>query len=327
MSFPIDRPRRLRSSPALRRLVAETIVTPDSLVQPLFCLPGSEIKRPIPSMPGQFHFSADQAAQQSLKLSAMGIPAVILFGLPDRKDAAGSGAWEEKGVIQTAIRAIKSANPEYLVIADLCLCEYTDHGHCGVLKGETVDNDATLKLLARTAVSQAAAGADIIAPSDMMDGRVAAIRAGLDEAGFVDTPILSYAAKYASAFYGPFREAAGSAPSFGDRRAYQMNPANRLEALREVELDLAEGADMVMVKPALPCLDVIRAVKDRFGRVTAAYQVSGEYAMIEAAAAKGWIDRKRAVCESLTAIKRAGADVIITYWAEEAALWLGEMEF
>jgi len=327
VSFPIDRPRRLRSSPALRRLVAETIVTPDSLVQPLFCLPGSEIKRPIPSMPGQFHFSADQAAQQSLKLSAMGIPAVILFGLPDRKDAAGSGAWEEKGVIQTAIRAIKSANPEYLVIADLCLCEYTDHGHCGVLKGETVDNDATLKLLARTAVSQAAAGADIIAPSDMMDGRVAAIRAGLDEAGFVDTPILSYAAKYASAFYGPFREAAGSAPSFGDRRAYQMNPANRLEALREVELDLAEGADMVMVKPALPCLDVIRAVKDRFGRVTAAYQVSGEYAMIEAAAAKGWIDRKRAVCESLTAIKRAGADVIITYWAEEAALWLGEMEF
>ncbi|MBM3326827.1 MAG: porphobilinogen synthase [Calditrichaeota bacterium] len=324
MSFPIERPRRLRSSPALRRLVAETNLSADHLVQPLFVIEKSNFVQPIPSLADQFYYSPDRLVEKVEALARQGIPAVILFGISDRKDAVGSQAWADDGVIQRAVRAVKAGCPQMLVMTDLCLCEYTDHGHCGIIKNGCVDNDETLKLLAQAAVSQAAAGADIIAPSDMMDGRVAAVRQGLDDASFELTPILSYAAKYASAFYEPFRGAAGSTPAFDDRRGYQMNPANRLEALREVRLDLEEGADMVMVKPALPCLDVIYAVKQTFGRVTAAFQVSGEYAMLESAAANGLLDLKRAVCETLIAIRRAGADFIISYWAEQALPWMGE---
>ncbi len=327
MSFPIDRPRRLRKTKTLRKLVRETSVQVDDLIQPLFVVEGKGIRNPISSLVGQFHLSPDECALEAQKIHQLGIPGIILFGIPNNKDFQGSGAWDKDGVVQQAVREIKQLCPDLLIITDVCLCEFTDHGHCGLLKGKEVDNDSTLELLARTAVSQAQAGSDIIAPSDMMDGRIAAIRTGLDTAGFQDIPILSYAAKFASAYYGPFRDAAQSAPSFGDRRGYQMDPANYREALREVELDLDEGADMVMVKPALPYLDILHEVKLRFERVTAAYQVSGEFAMVEAAAEKGLIDRKRVICESLVSIKRAGADFILTYWAQEVANWINNGEF
>lgn len=327
MSFPVDRPRRLRKTPALRRLIRETSVSVDDLVQPLFIVEGANIRRPIKSLPRQFHLSSDQAAIETQRLADLGIPAVILFGIPSSKDPTGRSAQEDHGVIQESVRAIKSAVPDILVITDLCLCEYTDHGHCGIISGGEVDNDTTIELLAETAVSQAVAGADIIAPSDMMDGRIRAVRKALDENSFDQISILSYAAKYSSSFYGPFRDAAGSTPSFGDRHSYQMDPANRLEALREVELDLEEGADMIMIKPAMPYLDILSEVKRRFQRVTAAYQVSGEYAMIEAAAEKGFLDRRRAIAESLICIKRAGADFIVTYFAGEAAEWINNGSF
>jgi porphobilinogen synthase len=317
--FPTLRPRRLRGSEGLRRMVRETRVTTDDLVYPLFVAPGTGVKREIASMPGNFHWSVDRLAAEATEIAALGIPAVLLFGLPEAKDPVGSGAYAEAGVVQAAVRAIKAAVPELLVITDVCLCEYTSHGHCGVVRDGRVLNDPTLELLARTAVSHAAAGADIVAPSDMMDGRVGAIRAALDAEGFTETPILSYAAKYASAFYGPFREAADSAPQFGDRRAYQMDPANRREALKEVLLDLQEGADMVMVKPALSYLDVIADVRAATNVPIAAYNVSGEYAMVKAAAERGWLDEARTVDEILTSIKRAGADIILTYHAKEFA--------
>lgn len=323
MSFPANRPRRLRSSPAIRRMVRETILTPNDLIYPLFVVEGQGIKEPIASLTGQYHLSPDMAAQEAKAAWEAGVPAVILFGLPDKKDPQGSGAWAEEGVVQQGVRAIKAAVPEMCVICDTCLCEYTDHGHCGPLCGETVDNDAALPLLTQTAVSQAEAGADIIAPSDMMDGRVAAIRTGLDQAGQKDKIIMSYAAKYASAFYGPFREAVQSAPSFGDRKAYQMDPPNIREAMREVALDVEEGADILIVKPALPYLDVIRAVRDNFDLPLAAYNVSGEYAMIKAAAERGWIDGEKVMMETLTSIRRAGAEMIITYFAVDAARMLG----
>jgi porphobilinogen synthase len=318
-SFPRTRPRRLRGSTALRRMVRETRVSVDDLIYPLFVAPGRDVKHEIASMPGNFHWSVDRLPAEMEEIAGLGIPAVLLFGLPEEKDAVGSGAYAEAGVVQQAVRAIKAAAPELLVITDLCLCEYTSHGHCGVTRDGEVLNDPTLELLARTAVSHAAAGADIVAPSDMMDGRVGAIRAALDAEGFTGTPILSYAAKYASAFYGPFREAADSAPQFGDRRGYQMDPANRREALKEVRLDLEEGADMVMVKPALAYLDVISDVRAATDVPIAAYNVSGEYAMVKAAAERGWLDEARTVDEILTSIKRAGADMILTYHAKEFA--------
>ncbi len=322
MSFPTDRPRRLRINETMRRLVRETILTPNDLVQPIFVVPGEGIRREIKSLPGQFHFGVDEAVKEAREIFASGVPAVILFGIPGSKDATGSLAWDPNGEVQRATRKIKKAVPELLVITDVCLCEYTDHGHCGVIKQQQVLNDPTLELLGKTAVSHARAGADIVAPSDMMDGRIGAIREALDEALFPNVAILSYAVKYASAYYGPFRDAAGSAPQFGNRNGYQMDPANFREALREVELDIEEGADMLMVKPGTPYLDVLAKVKETFGRVTASYQVSGEYAMIEAAAAIGWIDRRRLILETLTCIKRAGADFILTYHAKEAANWL-----
>src|SRR5438552_1189959 len=317
--FPQLRPRRLRGSERLRRMVRETQVTTDDLVYPMFVAPGTGLKREIPSMPGNFHWSLDRLPAEVEEIAALGIPAVLLFGLPEAKDAVGSGAYAEAGVVQSAVRAIKAAVPELLVITDVCLCEHTSHGHCGVIRDDRVLNDPTLELLARTAVSHAAAGADIVAPSDMMDGRVGAIRAALDAEGFAETTILSYAAKYASAFYGPFREAADSAPQFGDRRAYQMDPANRREALKEVLLDLREGADMVMVKPALAYLDVIAEVRAATHVPVAAYNVSGEYAMVKSAVERGWLDETRTVDEILTSIKRAGADLILTYHAKEFA--------
>ena len=323
MTFPITRLRRFRATPALRALVRETTLEPGDLVAPLFVCHGEKIRRPIASMPGHAQLSVDEAVNEARELAALGIGGVILFGLPSRKDALGSEAYAKDGIVPWALRAMKSAVPNLILWADVCLCEYTDHGHCGVLHGERVDNDRTLPLLARAAVAYAEAGADIVAPSDMMDGRVGAIRRALDEASLPDTPIVSYAAKYASAFYGPFREAAESAPQVGDRRGYQMDPANAEEALREVALDLEEGADMVMVKPALPYLDVIRSVKDNFGVPVAAYNVSGEYAMVKAAAERGWLDGERAALEALTAIRRAGADVILTYHAKEIAPLLG----
>ncbi|MFP5212116.1 MAG: porphobilinogen synthase, partial [Acidobacteriota bacterium] len=313
------RPRRLRRTENLRRMIRETTLTVDQLVYPLFVMPGKGIKNPVGSMPGVFQHSLDQLMEEMKEVHALNIPAVLLFGLPSAKDEKGSEAYSESGAVQQAVRAIKDAYPEMVVITDVCLCEYTSHGHCGLLCGHEVDNDATLDVLERVAVSHARAGADIIAPSDMMDGRVAAIRHGLDENGFTQTSILAYAAKYCSAFYGPFRDAADSAPQFGDRRAYQMDVGNSNEALREVELDIEEGADMVMVKPALPYLDIIRRVKDEFDRPVAAYNVSGEYSMIKAAAAQGWLDETRAMMESLTAIRRAGADIILTYFAKDAA--------
>jgi len=323
MAYPTDRPRRLRRTPALRRMVRETRLLPEDLIWPLFTVPGRGVKEPIPSLPGQYHLSPDMAAKEAKEAHAAGLPAVILFGLPEAKDAAGSGAWDNEGPVQQASRAVKEAAPEMIVICDTCLCEYTDHGHCGPLKGQEVDNDAALPLLARTAVSQAKAGADMVAPSDMMDGRVGAIRRALDEAGLEHIPIMAYAAKYASAFYGPFREAVDSAPAFGDRKSYQMDPANAREALYETALDVEEGADIVMVKPALPYLDVIRAVRERFDKPVAAYSVSGEFAMIKAAGAAGLIDEQAVMLESLTAIKRAGADLILTYFAAEAVRLIG----
>ena len=324
MTFPTTRLRRLRSSPAIRALVRETELNPGDFVLPLFIRPGKKEKRPISSMPGHFQYSVDEAVKAAGEADKVGVPALILFGIPDKKDAKASGAYAAGGIVQTAAKAIKSHHPNLLLIADLCFCEYTDHGHCGIVKNGRVLNDPTIGLAAKTAVSQAKAGFDIIAPSGMMDGQVAAIRGALDGAGFNDTPILAYAAKYASGFYGPFREAAESPPSFGDRSGYQMDPANFDEAMREVALDVEEGADMLMVKPALPYLDVLKAVKTRFGLPTSAYQVSGEFAMIKAAAAKGWIDERRVALESLTSIKRAGADFILTYYALEASRWLGE---
>ncbi len=319
MAFPVTRPRRLRRSELLRSFVRETRLSPQNFVYPLFACPGRGVRKEIPSMPGNYHFSVDEVVKECGEVAALGVPAVILFGLPESKDEVASGAYAEDGIVQRAVRAIKSEVKDLLVITDVCLCEYTSHGHCGVIQDGDVANDPTLELLARTAVSHARAGADVVAPSDMMDGRVAAIRRALDQAGFLDTAILSYAAKYASVFYGPFREAADSAPQFGDRRSYQMDPGNQREALREVALDIEEGADMVMVKPAMPYLDVIYRVRQEFHFPVAAYQVSGEYSMILAAGRLGWIDCARAMIESLTAIRRAGADIILTYFAKDAA--------
>jgi porphobilinogen synthase len=323
VSFPKERPRRLRRTARLRALVRETRVTPDRLVYPLFVVPGEAARREIPSLPGCFHLSAEEAAREAREVESLGIAGVILFGLPKAKDPAGSEGYAEDGVVQKAVRAIREECRDLIVMTDVCLCEYTSHGHCGVVDGEEVRNDPTLELLARMAVSHARAGAHVVAPSDMMDGRVGAIRNALDGSGFADTPILSYAAKYASAFYGPFREAADSAPQFGDRRGYQMDPPNVREALREARLDVEEGADIVMVKPALPYLDVIRAVRESCDVPLAAYNVSGEYAMVKAAAQKGWIDEQRVVQETLVAIPRAGADVILTYHAKDFARWAG----
>jgi porphobilinogen synthase len=303
----------------MRALVRETKLSVDMFVLPLFVCEGEGVRREIRSMPGVFNLSVDEAVKEVERAKGEGVKSVLLFGLPDIKDDIGSNAYDPEAPVQSAVRAIKRAAPDTLVITDVCLCEYTDHGHCGVIINDEIANDPTVDLLVRTAMSHAAAGADVVAPSDMMDGRVQAIRQALDDRGFEHTVIMSYAAKYCSAFYGPFREAAQSAPKFGDRRSHQMDPANALEALREVELDIAEGADIVMVKPALPYLDVIRRVKDRFGYPTAAYHVSGEYAMLKAAARHGWIDEPRAMLETLTAIRRAGADIIITYYAREAA--------
>src|SRR5690606_12973493 len=316
-SFPIHRPRRLRRTEALRGLVRETVVRPQDLVLPLFVIPGTGVRRPVSSMPGVFNTSVDEAVRDAREAFELGIPAVLLFGIPPHKDEKASGAFGKDGIVQQAVRAIKRELPELLVITDVCLCEYTSHGHCGIVRNGTVANDETLELLARQAVHHARAGADVVAPSDMMDGRVGVIRATLDEEGFADTAILAYSAKYASAFYGPFREAAQSAPQFGGRRAYQMDPPNAEEAIREVALDIEEGADMVMVKPALAYLDIIRRVKDEFGYPLAAYHVSGEYSMIMAAGQLGWLDAERAMAEAITSIRRAGADVVITYWARE----------
>jgi porphobilinogen synthase len=323
MAFPSTRPRRLRATRALRGLVRETRLEPADFVYPMFIAHGLDRREPIEAMPGVDRLSIAHAVAEAGEAASLGIPAVLLFGLPASKDEEGSGAWDDEGVVQLATRAVKDAHPDLLVITDLCLCEYTSHGHCGVIRSDgVVDNDATLELLARTAVSQARAGADIVAPSDMMDGRVGFIRAALDEDGLTDVPLLAYSAKFASAFYGPFREAADSAPAFGDRRAYQMDPANGDEAVREALLDVEEGADIVMVKPALPYLDLIRRVKDATSMPLAAYNVSGEYSMLKAAAAAGYLDERGAVLEALTSIRRAGADIVITYHAKEAARWL-----
>jgi porphobilinogen synthase len=339
MSFPITRLRRLRRTEQLRSFVRETRLTPEGFIYPLFVCPGEGVRKEVGSMPGVYNLSVDEAVKEAREVKALGIPAVILFGLPEKKDEIATGAWADDGIVQRAARAIKREVPGLLVVGDVCLCEYMSHGHCGIIKPvgtpEAVSagsgaaaaavsdyeilNDPSLEILAKTAASQARAGIDIIAPSDMMDGRVAAIRDALDDAGFINTPVLSYAAKFASGFYGPFREAADSTPAFGDRRSYQMDPANFREAMLEMESDLDEGADMLMVKPALPYLDVIRAARDRFDVPLAAYQVSGEYAMIEAAARNGWIDRERVMLESLTSIARAGAAIILTYYAKDAA--------
>jgi porphobilinogen synthase len=321
--FPQTRLRRLRRTPVLRDLVRETRLDPADFVLPLYIEDGLEGRTPLPTMPGVDRLSISAAVEEAGEAAALGIPAVVLFGIPGHKDEEGSGAWDDEGIVQLATRAIKQAHPQLLVVADLCLCEYTSHGHCGALRADgTVDNDASLELLARTAISQARAGADIIAPSDMMDGRVGAIRGALDEDGLSDVPILAYSAKFASAFYGPFRDAVDSAPAFGDRRGYQMDPANGDEALREVLLDVEEGADMVMVKPALPYLDVVRRVKEATRLPLVAFNVSGEYAMVKAAAAAGFLDERAVVLEALTSIRRAGADIVITYHAKDAARWL-----
>ena len=309
----------MRRSDGLRSLVRETRLDLDDFVLPLFVGPATV---PNPELPALGRFSLEDVVEEAEEASRLGVRAVLLFGIPDEKDAEGSGAWDEDGVIQRALRALRESSPGLVLLTDVCLCEYTSHGHCGVLDGEEVDNDATLDLLARTAVSHAAAGADAVCPSDMMDGRVAAIRAALDEDGYAEVPIVSYAAKYASAFYGPFREAADSTPSFGDRRGYQLDPANVREAMRECELDAAEGADALLIKPALPNLDVIRAARERFDLPVGAYNVSGEYAMLRAAAAKGWVDERQAALESLTAIVRAGADLVVSYWTKDLARWL-----
>ena len=322
MSFPAHRPRRLRRSEALRSLVRETRLSAAGLIYPMFVCPGQKVRQEVSSMPGVFQQSADQIVEECREVESLGIPGVILFGLPEKKDARGTSGSAADGVVQRAIEAIRKTKLKLLVITDVCLCEYTDHGHCGVIENGEVANDATLDILAQQAVSHARAGADIVAPSDMMDGRVGVIREALDEHKFENISILSYAAKYSSAFYGPFREAAQSTPQFGDRRGYQMDPANAREALKEVELDLEEGADMVMIKPALPYLDIIRRVRDEFDVPVAAYNVSGEYSLVKAAAQKGWLDEQRAVLEILTSIQRAGADIILTYHAKDAARWL-----
>jgi porphobilinogen synthase len=340
MAFPVTRLRRMRRTEPLRSLVRETRLTPESFVYPMFVCPGEGVRKEIRSMPGVYNFSVDQVVKEASEVHALGIPSVILFGLPESKDEAASGAWAEDGIVQQASRAIKRELPDLVIMGDVCLCEYMSHGHCGIVRSSAapqslgaasaaappsaaveyeIVNDASLELLARTAVSQVRAGVDIIAPSDMMDGRVHAIRTALDQAGMINTPILSYAAKFASGFYGPFREAADSAPQFGDRRSYQMDPPNFREAMREIASDLEEGADMIMVKPALPYLDIISAARDRFDVPLAAYQVSGEYAMIEAAARNNWIDRERVMLESLISIRRAGAQIILTYFAKDAA--------
>ena len=318
MPHPMFRPRRLREKPLLRKMVRETALAVDDFVYPLFVQHGRGVREPIASMPGQARLSVDELVKECKDAAGMGIPAVLLFGLPADKDPQGSEAYAEDGIVQQAVRAVKETVPDLLVVTDVCLCEYTSHGHCGIVEDGTVKNDPTLELLARTAVSHAEAGADVVAPSDMMDGRVAAIREALDDASFAETPIMAYSAKYASVFYGPFREAADSTPQFGDRRAYQMDPANAQEAMREIALDLDEGADIIMVKPALPYLDVISRAKAEFGVPLAAYSVSGEYAMIRAAGRLGWLDEERAILESLTAIRRAGADIVITYFAKDA---------
>jgi len=319
MDYPILRMRRLRRNETLRRMVRETALSPADFIYPLFVREGKGVRNPIGSMPGQYQLSVDEAVKEAREAWGLGVPAVILFGIPDQKDAVGSGAYADDGIVQRAISGLKDALPDLCVITDVCLCEYTDHGHCGVIEDGDVANDPTLELLAREAVSHARAGADMVAPSDMMDGRVAAIREALDDEGFDGVPVMAYAAKYASAFYGPFRDAAESPPKFGDRRSYQMDPANTDEALREVELDIREGADIVMVKPALPYLDIIRRVKETFRMPTAAYNVSGEYAMVKAMAQLGWGDGEGLMMESLLSIKRAGADLILTYFAREAA--------
>ncbi|HEY8000367.1 MAG TPA: porphobilinogen synthase [Solirubrobacterales bacterium] len=322
MSFPATRMRRLRRTKALRDLVRETELSPRHLVQPLFVVSGEGVREPVESMPGIERFSINELVAEASELRAVGIEAVILFGIPAAKDESGSGAYDTEGVVQMSVRALKEAHPDLTVITDVCLCEYTSHGHCGFVRDGEVDNDITIELLAKTAISHAEAGADVVAPSDMMDGRIGMIRHQLDEEGHPDTAIIAYSAKYASAFYGPFREAAESTPEFGDRRGYQMDPANGREALREARLDIEEGADMVMVKPALPYLDVIRAMRDDHDVPIAAYQVSGEYSMLKAAALNGWVDERAAALETLTSIRRAGADVILTYYAKEAAAWL-----
>ena len=324
MYHPYLRPRRLRVSEGLRAMVRETVLQVEDLVYPLFLVPGEKVKKEIPSLPGQYHLSVDQAVLLAQEAWKLGIRSVLLFGLPSYKDEQGSSAWDLQQPVQQAMKAIKKALPEMVVIGDVCLCEYTSHGHCGLLAGETVDNDPTLALLAKVAVSQAQAGADIVAPSDMMDGRVQALREALDDAGFAQVSIMSYAVKYASAYYGPFRDAADSAPQFGDRRSYQMDPANAREALREAALDVEEGADFLMVKPALAYLDIVRQIKDTYLLPLATYNVSGEYAMVKAAAQQGWIDEKKIVLETLVSMKRAGADIIITYHAMDAAKWLQE---
>jgi len=322
MSFPTHRPRRLRRTEALRNLVRETRISTAGLIYPMFVCPGTKVRQPVSSMPGIAQQSVDQLLEDAREVEQLGIPGIILFGLPESKDATGSSSTHAQGIVQRAVEAIRSAKLNLVVITDVCLCEYTDHGHCGVIENGEVANDATLEILANQALSHARAGADIVAPSDMMDGRVAAIRKKLDANKFENLPILAYAAKYSSAFYGPFREAAQSTPQFGDRRSYQMDPANAREALKEVALDLVEGADMVMVKPALPYLDVIRRVRDKFDVPVGAYNVSGEYAMVKAAAANGWLDEKRTVLELITSIQRAGADIVLTYHAKDIARWL-----
>ena len=323
MPFPTHRPRRLRRSEALRGLVRETRLSARSLVYPLFVCPGAKVKEEIKSMPGNFRWSVDLLVEECRAAYDLGIPAVILFGIPEAKDEVGSGAYDPDGIVQRAVRAVKKALPDLLVICDVCLDEYTSHGHCGLVKNGEIDNDSTLPLLAKTALTQVQAGADLVAPSDMMDGRVARIREELDAHGYSGTPILAYSAKYASAFYGPFREAADSAPKFGDRKSYQMDPANQREAMREIALDIEEGADIIMVKPALPYLDIIALARAEFDVPIAAYQVSGEFSLIEAAAKLGWIDRQRTILETLTSIRRAGAGIILTYFAKEVAQWLG----
>jgi porphobilinogen synthase len=319
MAFPINRPRRLRRTDTLRRMVRETRLSPDDFIQPYFVCPGRDVRKPIGAMPGVAQMSVDNVVGAARETFAVGVPAVILFGIPPHKDATGTEAWNDQGEVQRTIRELKERVPGLVVITDVCMCEYTDHGHCGVVRNQDVDNDATLELLVREALSHARAGADIVAPSDMMDGRVGAIRTALDDEGFADVAIMAYSAKFASAFYGPFREAAESAPQFGDRRSYQMDPPNGDEAMREVALDLEEGADIVMVKPALPYLDLIYRVKQEFNVPVAAYNVSGEYSMIRAAGINGWIDEERATLEVLTSIKRAGADMILTYFATTVA--------
>ena len=319
MSFPDYRPRRLRKNENFRRMIRETGLSVDDLVCPLFVTHGEGVKNPISSMPGNFQMSIDNLVKEVKKIKSIGIPAIMLFGIPEAKDEEGSGAWDENGIIQQAVREIKDKVADILVITDVCLCEYTSHGHCGILDDNEVDNDATLELLAQTALSHALAGADMVAPSAMMDGQVCAVREMLDDEGYEDIPVMAYSAKYASCFYGPFREAAEGAPQFGDRRSYQMDPPNSREAIREVALDIEEGADIIMVKPALPYLDIIRRVKDEFDLPLAAYNVSGEFSMIKAADKLGWLDGEKAMMESLVSIKRAGADIIITYFAQEAA--------